>query len=281
MKNSKHQRQNRLSKRFSPAHRIGIIAMVLSLLTAPFSLELAGLPLVLFVALCFAAPFFPGFSFYLPIISRCPSNKQAVAITFDDGPDPSSTPDILNLLAKYRISATFYVNGQRAERYPHLIRKIVSQGHTIGNHTYSHDNFIMLKSADALKIEIQKAQRVLFQLGVIPYTFRPPVGITSPRLNNVLNQLDMYTVNFNRRAGDRGNRQIHRLSKKILKKLRSGDIIMLHDIPLRNEKKKRQWLTEVENILAGIRKEKLSILPLADLIDQPIMENIKPGRKAK
>jgi peptidoglycan/xylan/chitin deacetylase (PgdA/CDA1 family) len=280
MKSRNNQSQGRLSKRTSPAHCIGISAMVLSLLMAPFSYKLAAMPLVFFVVLCFAAPFLPGFSFYLPIISRCPSDKQAVAMTFDDGPDPASTPDIFNLLAKYRVSATFYVNGHRAERYPHLIREIVSQGHTIGNHTYSHDNFIMLKSADALKKEIQKAQRVLCRLGVFPYTFRPPVGITNPRLNNVLNQLDMYTVNFSRRAGDWGNRQIDHLSKKILQKLRSGDIIMLHDIPLHNEKMKRHWLAEIDHILAGIKEAKLSILPLAELIDRPIMANTKPGTQS-
>lgn len=280
MTNSKHQRQDRLSKRTSLAHRIGIGVMVLSILTAPFNLKLAALPLVLFVALCFAAPFFPGFSFYLPIVSRCPSQKEAVAMTFDDGPDPSSTPDILNLLAKYRVSATFYINGHRAERYPHLIREIVSQGHTIGNHTYSHDNFIMLKSAGALKKEIQKTQLVLSQLDVFPYTFRPPVGITSPRLKNVLNQLDMYAVTFSRRAGDRGNRQIDHLSQKILQNLRSGDIIMLHDKPLPNEKMKQHWLAEIDHILAGIKNAKLSILPLAELIDRPIMAKRRPDTQS-
>lgn len=271
MKKSGIQTQGRPSKRISMAYRIGAGAIVLSLSAAPFSLILAVLPLLLFIILSFTAPFLPGFSFYLPIVSRGDSDKKAVAVTFDDGPDPASTPLLLDLLAKYHANATFYVNGRRAEQHPHLIREIVSLGHTIGNHTYSHDNFIMLKSADALKKEIEKAQDVLNQLGVFPCTFRPPVGITSPRLNNVLKQLNMYTVNFSRRAGDRGNRQINHLSKKILQKLRSGDIIMLHDIPLGNEQMQQKWLTEVEHILVGIKKKKLTILPLADLIDRPIM----------
>jgi peptidoglycan-N-acetylglucosamine deacetylase len=276
MKNNTNQIIGLLSNRISLAQRIGISAILLSLVIAPLSLMMAVLPLVLFIVLCFAAPFLPRFSFYLPIISRCQSDKQAVAMTFDDGPDPASTPALLHLLAQYSVSATFYVTGRRAEQHPHLIRKIVSQGHTIGNHTYSHDNFIMLKSADALKKEIKKAQQVLRHLGVFPSTFRPPVGITSPRLSNVLDQLDMYTVNFSCRAGDRGNRQINHLSKKILQRLRAGDIIMLHDIPLRNEEKKQHWLAEVDHILTGIKKKKLSILPLAELIDRPIMANTEP-----
>lgn len=277
MKNSGKQIRSVSSNRMSTAHRIGIITIVLSILTAPFSLKLAALPLLLFTVLCFTAPFLPGFSFYLPIVSRGPADKQAVAVTFDDGPDPASTPELVHLLSRYHASATFYVNGCRAERHPYLIRQMVSKGHTIGNHTYSHDNLIMLKSTGALKKEIDKAQRVLHRLGVFPCTFRPPVGITSPRLNSVLNPLGMYTVNFSCRAGDRGNRKINRLSKKILQKLRSGDIIMLHDIPLSDEKMKQYWLAEVERILTGIKKKKLAILPLAELIDRPVMVNTEPG----
>lgn len=276
MKNSRNQIQGLLSKRMSLAHRIGISAIVLSLIIVPFSLKIAVVPLVLFIVLCFAAPFFPGFSFYLPIVSRCPLDKQAVAVTFDDGPDPGSTPALLHLLAEHNALVTFYVTGRRAEQHPHLIRKIVSQGHTIGNHSYSHDNLIMLKSADTLKKEIQMTQRVLSQLGIFAKTFRPPVGITSPKLATVLDELDMYAVNFSCRAGDRGNRQIKNLSKKILQKLRSGDIIMLHDIPLRNDEMKQKWLDEVEHLLTGIKKEKLSILPLAELIDRPIMSVAEP-----
>lgn len=255
------------------ARRIGIIAILLSLLAAPFSLLLAAVPLLLFIVLCFAAPFVPGVSFFLPIISRGQPGKHAVALTFDDGPDPGSTPALLHLLSKYGVKATFYVTGRRAEQYPHLIREMVSHGHTIGNHTYSHDNFIMLKSAGTLKKEIHKAQSVLHRFGVLPLTFRPPVGVTSPRLGKVLNQLGLYTVNFNRRSGDMGNRRVTHISKKILDRLNSGDIIMLHDNPTRNEKMYRRWLTEIDLLLSGIEKKNLKIVPLAELIERPIMAN--------
>jgi peptidoglycan/xylan/chitin deacetylase (PgdA/CDA1 family) len=279
MKYSPKQIQSLFTKELSLALRIGIGAMSLSLILLPFNYFLAAFVLLLFIVLCFTAPFLPGFSFFLPIVSRGRSDRGAVAVTFDDGPDPASTPKLLALLSKYETKATFYVTGRRAEQYPHLVREIVSCGHTIGNHTYSHDNFIMFKSENTLKEEIQRAQQVLHRLGIFPCTFRPPVGVTSPRLNSVLKQLNMYVVNFSRRAGDRGNRQVCHLAQKIIKNLRPGDIIMLHDIPPRKKKMDRHWLVEVERLLKGIGELNLKIAPLAELIDRPVMADSESDRK--
>ncbi len=264
-----------LPKGIVPAKAFGIGAIGLSLVAAMIHPLLAALPLLLFLILCFTAPLLPGFSFFLPIISRGPSEKQAVALTFDDGPNPLSTPGLLELLFRHQVIATFFVNGRRAEQFPDLIRQIVSRGHTIGNHTYSHDNLIMFKRTQKLKSEIERTQQVLQALGVFPLTFRPPVGVTNPRLKPVLDQLGLYTVNFSRRAGDRGNRRIHDLSDRILGRLRSGDIIMLHDIPPRNGGTQEAWLKEVERLIAGIQKKKLKIIPLADLIGHPVMADLQ------
>lgn len=261
----------RRPKKLSPAARIGLVAICLSLLTAFFNPLLAALPLLIFIIVCLAASLMPATSFFLPVISRGPPEKGAVALTFDDGPNPASTPQLLALLSKFDATATFYVNGCRADQSPGLIHQMLAQGHTIGNHSYSHDNFIMLKSSAALKEEIVKTQRVLERLGVVPHTFRPPVGVTNPKLGNILEELGMYAVNFSRRAGDRGNRQVSKLSRKILKRLRPGDIIMLHDIWPHDQKKARLWLMEVERILSGIQDKHLKILPLATLIDRPVM----------
>jgi hypothetical protein len=129
----------------------------------------------------------------------------------------------------------------------------------------------MFQNSGALKKEIEKAQLVLHRLGVFPCTFRPPVGITNPKLGKVLKQMELFAVNFNRRAGDRGNRQIAHLSRIILKRVRSGDIIMLHDITPRNDQMARHWLREVDRILCGIQEKNLKILPLEALIDRQVM----------
>ena len=263
------------SKQIASARACGIGAIVLSLAAALLHPWAAVIPLLLFVVLCFTAPLLPRFSFFLPIISRGPSEKRAVALTFDDGPNPRSTPELLNLLERQRVRATFFVNGRRAEKFPDLIRQIASRGHTIGNHTYSHDNLIMFKSTQALKSEIEKTQLVLQELKVSPLTFRPPVGVTNPKLGPVLEQLGLYTVNFSRRAGDRGNRRIHDLAERILGKLRSGDIIMLHDIPPRNGGTGEEWLNQVDRLISGIRRKNLDVIPLSELIDRPVMADLQ------
>ena len=221
-----------------------------------------------------AAPFFPGFGFFLPVISRGSSTEPAVALTFDDGPDPGSTPAILALLAKHRVKATFFVTGRRALRYPEIIEAILSQGHTIGNHTHSHDNFIMCKSSKALLKEILDAQQVLYQMGVVPLAFRPPVGITNPKLGKMLERAGMYALNFSRRAGDRGNRRIAHLSKRILRGVIANDIILLHDTKPRKEVLFQPWLLEVDQVLNGIKAKGLQILPLAELIGRPVMLDV-------
>lgn len=258
----------------SLAERTGLIACLLSLLLLPLDLRLAVLPLAFFLLLCLIAPFLPGFSFFLPIISRGRTGRPAVALTFDDGPDPVSTPVLLDILAKYQVSATFFVTGQKAERYPDLIHAILARGHTIGNHSYSHDNFIMFKSRKSLIQEIQTAQHVFGKLGITPLAFRPPVGITNPRLAPALHETGLYIVNFSKRAGDRGNRQVGHLSRRVLKHLRGDDIIMLHDINPMKEARFNRWRDEVELVLKGIKARGLEVRPLAELIGRPVMGSV-------
>lgn len=262
---------NKLKKTFSPAERIGFCSFALSITIFPFYPDVAALPLTVFLLLCFMAPLIPHVGFFLPIISKGRGDIQAVALTFDDGPDPLSTLNLLKLLNNNQIVATFFVTGERAKQYPDIIREILIQGHSIGNHTLGHDNLIMLKSSRTLMKEIAETQNILMNFGITPVAFRPPVGITSPRLSKVLRQVGMSVVNFNRRAGDRGNRSVKNISGRILKKVRPGDIIMLHDIPPRIKTNYHQWVMEVERVLSGIKAKGLVITPLSKLINQPVM----------
>jgi peptidoglycan-N-acetylglucosamine deacetylase len=261
--------------RFSMAAWCGFGALALAALMFPFSRVLAVAPLAAFLLLCFTAPFMPALGFFLPVISRGTCTQRAVALTFDDGPDPHSTPVLLALLANHRAKATFFVTGKRALRYPEIIADILAQGHTLGNHSHSHDNFIMCKSSKALLKEIQDAQQVFHQMGVTPRAFRPPVGITNPKLGKVLEQVGMYALNFNRRAGDLGNRRIKHLSKRILKGIAPNDIIMLHDIKPRTIALSDHWLMELGKILEGIKERELLILSLEELIGKPVMERVE------
>lgn len=259
------------------AQQVGIIVLPAALFLSIWDIEWAIVLLAVYVFICLTAPFFPGIGFFLPILTHGDPRKNTVALTFDDGPDPRSTPALLSLLSRKNTPATFFVTGKRAAEHPDLIRALIQNGHTIGNHTYHHDTLIMLKSEKKLSEEIQRTQEVLSVFGIQPVAFRPPVGITNPKLGKVLSRLGMICVNYRCRALDIGNRRIENLSRKILRTVRSGDIILLHDVvpPRAAPGFVSDWLIQIEMIIDGIRKKGLAVIPLADLIQQPVMKSIQ------
>ena len=259
------------SKSLSMAEWVGFVSFLIAILLLFFDIRFAVILLFCFVMLCITAPFLPRFGFFLPIISRGISGGKGVALTFDDGPDPLSTPQLLQLLLEHRVKATFFVTGKKAAEYPELVKEILLLGHSVGNHSYNHNNLVMFKSCKSIVKEIESAQNVLNNFGVMPLAFRPPVGITGPRLQPALLKTGMYIVNFNRRAFDGGNRWIKGLSKKILKRICSDDIILLHDVRPYKSSLFTYWLNEIELIITGIKDKGLVVLPLAEIIGRPVM----------
>ena len=255
----------------SPARRLAIGSFLIAILLLFFDARLSVIPLAVFILICAAAPFFTRFGFYLPVISRGELNQKAVAFTFDDGPDPLVTPQVLQLLLKYEVKATFFVIGKKAAEHTELIKEIVQHGHSIGNHSYSHDNLLMFRRRKTIANEIEAAQNLLSDLGIVPLAFRPPVGITGPRLRPALQNSGMYIVNFSCRAHDGGNRWIQNISKKILKRIRPGDIVLLHDVRPPKQSLLAYWLNEMDLILSGLYEKGLAVLPLAEIIGRPVM----------
>ncbi|WP_320044460.1 polysaccharide deacetylase family protein [uncultured Desulfobacter sp.] len=274
--------KNPAKRSLTTGERTGIGAFIL----AGFFFVLWGtvwsiFPLAGFVLLCLVAPFATGYSFFLPVICRGARKGICVSLSFDDGPDKVTTPLVLDILRSYQVKATFFVTGENARSHPDLIARILAQGHTIGNHTYSHDPLIMLKSRRHLKDEIIKTQEVLGGHGIRPLVFRPPAGITNPKLGPVLAEVGLKAVNFSCRAMDRGNRRISGLASKILGRVRPGDIILLHDSKPLTEMPDNQFLsgflTELERVLKGLESQNISVMPLAELIGQPVMEEADPN----
>jgi len=252
------------------AEKTGVFALLTAFLLFFIVPSLAAIPLVLFLLLCFGAPFFPGLGFFLPVISRGKQGKGAVALTFDDGPSPLSTPILLDLLALYNLPATFFVVGEKAARHPDLITDILAHGHTIGNHSWNHDYFLMLRSQKALWKDIHQTQEILRKSEIQPLVFRPPVGITGPRLGKVLAQEGLIAVTFSCRAFDRGNRNIQNLAAKIIRHLQPGDIIMLHDLPPFQQSQSNYWQEELQNLFSALRKNYTTV-PLEQVIECPVM----------
>lgn len=249
---------------------MGLVSVLVTALLATIDLPLATVPIAMWLLLVLIAPFTHQLGFFMPVISRGRSSQGEVALTFDDGPDTRSTPALLQLLERHQVQATFFTVGRQAANHPELIRAILANGHSIGNHGYHHDTLAAFKGDQRVLDEIVATQRVLAELGVTPLVFRPPVGITYPSMGAALAQLNMTAVTFNCRAWDRGNRTVTGISRRILKRVRPGDIIMLHDRfpPLGGETVR--WLEEVALILTGLGEKGLVIRPLAELIGRPV-----------
>jgi len=254
-----------------PAPLTALTAFLTAALLLALAPRLAAAPLLLFLAVCLAAPLFPRLGFYLPIVSRGPKGAAGVALTFDDGPDPRVTPLVLDLLDRHGVKAAFFVIGEKARAHPGLVREILARGHDVGNHSNTHPPFLMLQGRRAIAREVGSAQAALRPCGIRPLAFRPPVGITSPDLGQVLLDHGMFCVNFSRRARYLGNRRVPGLAGRLLRGARARDIILLHDtLPQRTTVD--CLLAEFDQLILGLGRKGLAIQPLAALLGRKVME---------
>lgn len=257
---------------FSRFQTVTLICLGIALVLLGIDYRASLIMIGCYLALVMIAPFCFRLGLFLPVIYQAVHPGPYVCLTFDDGPDPAITEPLLSLLERYRIKATFFVVGERASRYPELIRRMIRSGHEIGNHSQTHDPVLMLRRYRTLYHEITGCQQALIRYGIVTYAFRPPVGITNPKLPHILNRLNLYCVGFNNRPRDFGNRRIGRLAEKVLTQLRAGNIILLHDRIPDSSFSLVDWLREVEQIIIGIQQQGLTILPLSALIARPVMQ---------
>ena len=157
----------------------------------------------------------------------CAAGPRDVALTFDDGPSPY-TGQVLDVLRRERVRATFFLCGANARRYPELVRRIRAEGHQIGNHTYSHP-YLYLMSEARIASEIDRTQDVLRKItGRRPTLFRPPYGVRWFSLWPLLRERGLTMVMWSDRGYD-GSLDADGIAKTTLDQLRPGAIILLHD----------------------------------------------------
>lgn len=267
----------------TPAHHIGLgsvqLTALLYWLGQPAAVAL--LPILLqVILLVFLAPLFPGWRLFGPYITKAPSPDR-VALTFDDGPHPRTTGPLLDLLGRRQVRACFFQVGSKVAREPDLTRRVLEEGHEVGNHTHTHDVMLSLRTRARVSQEIQQAQEAYAPLNVRPLCFRPPVGIVNPRLWPALLRQGLYAVGFSRRAMDWGNRKVPGLAGRLLRGVRGGDILLLHDCPGGDQFSVEAWLGEVEAVLDGLEQRGLKVEPLSQLLGRPVMERTDTGTGAK
>ncbi|MES2879357.1 MAG: polysaccharide deacetylase family protein [Pseudomonadota bacterium] len=156
--------------------------------------------------------------------------RHEIALTIDDGPDPLVTPQVLDVLARYGVHATFFVIGERAERHPEVCREIMRRGHAIENHTQRHRHNFSLLGWRGIRQELKAAQSTLTAVtGQRPLFFRAPAGFRNPFLDPVLSQLGLQLASWSVRGFDTHVSNSAKVKTKLLAGLRPGAIVLLHD----------------------------------------------------
>lgn len=203
---------------------------VASLLAAPALWPWALAALAANHAVLTATGLWPRSSALGPNVTRLPGDAATLALTIDDGPDPEVTPQVLDLLRREGVRATFFLIAERAEAHPALVRRIVAEGHAVGNHSFRHRHTFSLLGPRGFAAEIERAQAALERLtGRRPAWFRAPAGLRNPFLDPVLHRLGLTLVSWTRRGYDTRERDPARVHARLTHGLRSGDILLLHD----------------------------------------------------
>jgi peptidoglycan-N-acetylglucosamine deacetylase len=159
---------------------------------------------------------------------RGPLESPSVALTFDDGPASPFTEQILDTLRTRQVTATFFVCGQNVERRPDLVRRILAEGHSLGNHTYSHP-FLYFRGRTRIAKEIDLTQQAIERIvGQQPRVFRAPYGVRWFGLAAVLRERGLRAVQWSDAGGD-WKTTPQGIVKRLVPSVRAGSVILLHD----------------------------------------------------
>jgi peptidoglycan/xylan/chitin deacetylase (PgdA/CDA1 family) len=201
----------------------------------------------------FFASLCPNLRLCVPLTTRFATREREVWLTFDDGPDPQETPRVLALLAQHHARATFFLIGRQAEKNPGLVREILAGGHTIANHTYTHQAVLFWAYLPSwFAREIDRCTEVLAAAaGAPPRFFRGPVGWHPPLLYQVLCRRGLQPVGWTARGLDYGDHNPPRVAGRLLRHLRPGAILMLHP-ECRNRRGENTSLAALEIVLGEI-----------------------------
>jgi len=190
--------------------------------------------------------------------------KPSVLLRFDDGPDPIYTPLILDILKKRNVTALFAVMGNKAEKYPEIVKRMQTENHIIANHTFSHPYNILLLGYRKIYEQIDHTNAVIEAItGRKPEYFCPPIGHKNPIIGKAIRTLGMKPVMWDIRTRDT-NAASDEIILKIIKKMKPPAIVLLHDGILPWSKNNRNdtlhALPEILNLLENKNKKSAKLI---------------------
>jgi peptidoglycan/xylan/chitin deacetylase (PgdA/CDA1 family) len=186
---------------------------------------------------------------------------RVVALSYDDGPSPANTPELLEILATKQAHATFFVVGSRVERHPELVERIAAAGHELGNHSFSHKNPLELDD-DELRDELERGADAITQAGGHASLFRPPFGKRPRAAARLCAALGFVTVLWSIDSGDTRSVSSRRIAREVIQHVQPGDIVLMHDGGARRQ----QTLDATRQILDELTDRGYRFVKVSDLL---------------
>jgi peptidoglycan/xylan/chitin deacetylase (PgdA/CDA1 family) len=195
------------------------------------------------------------------------TREKTIALTFDDGPNPEYTPLLLTKLAEYRVSATFFLIGRNLKRHPEIGRRIVQEGHEIGNHTYNHRILPFLSKVN-IGIELASTHQLIAGLlNVQPTFLRPPNGLFTGRVLDTVEQLGYRAVVGDVFPVDVACPGPEIITRRVLRRVQPGSIIILHDGYVRRfDSDKSQTVCALDGLIPRLCEQGYEFVTLSHLV---------------
>lgn len=213
----------------------------------------------LYLGISIIMSFFICSAFHHQATCKGITQEKLCALTFDDGPDRVHTPEILDILRREHLTATFFVIGEKLKGNESLIQVMDSEGHLIGNHSWSHSKWFDFFPSKRMKRELSDTATAISEIiGRAPLLFRPPFGVINPAISNTVNNYSFHMIGWNIRSFDTIFHNQQKTAARIISKLSPGSIILLHD----NLAGSSQLL---ENLIAGLKRHGFRIVPVDQL----------------
>lgn len=220
---------------------------------------LGGIGLYLGISVAFA--FVPFSGFHCPVRYRGRTADKKVSLTFDDGPDAVATVKVLEVLSGLQAPAAFFVAGSHIPGNESLVRRMVDEGHLVGNHGWSHSPWFDFFPARRMARELIRTQEVIRQVtGKTPLLFRPPYGVINPMVSRAVRMTGLNVVTWSIRSLDTVRKDPERILARITCRLKPGAVILLHD---------HSPFTAgmLETLVLKIREHHFDIVPLDQLLE--------------
>lgn len=195
------------------------------------------------------------------------TDTSAVALTFDDGPS-ADTERILDVLAAHDLSATFFMLGRQVEQFPQIARRVIDEGHEVGNHSYSHPIYLF-RGPSETRHQLERAQETITSVtGARPRFARPPCGVRTPAYFAAARRLGLRTVQWSVAGFDWKKLTGAEIAERVLRDVESGSVILLHDGDSDGKRDRSATVAALPIIIEGLQRRGLNVVPLSQLLER-------------